>query len=292
MVDETTTDQATEQSVEERIASKFGLTTDEPAEAAEVPAEMPEFAEIEVAGVKYQIPSAIKDGFLRNEDYTRKTQELAEQRRSYEHTSELAKSSQLERAFTESILTEQQELSVIDAYLSQVSKADWGSMSTDQVLRQKLELDNIKERKNALKESIQDKRGKFDKDMQSRLGELRSKARELASKSIKDFGEETEKSMRAFAASEGLTEGEIDNVLLDPRSYRVIYKAMQYDKVQSSAKTPVQTKPGVLKPGPASERMPAKTVDKLNYLKAIKKAGSSREKANLIEDRLQGIFGR
>lgn len=276
------------QSVEERIASRFAAAE---APQEEVSAEMPEFAEIEVQGVKYQIPPALKDGYLRNEDYTRKTQEIAEQRRTYEQASELAKSSQMDRAFTESVSSEHQELNVIEAYLAQMQKADWASMSTDQVIRQKLELDNIKERRSSLKESIADKRGKFDAEMQSHLKALSAKARELATKSISGFSEETEKSMRAFAASEGLTEAEIDNVLRDARSFRVIYKAMQFEKVQQASK-PALVKTGVLKPGPSSDRMPADVVSKLNFNKAIAKAKTPQEKSQLIEGRLADMFAK
>ncbi len=289
-------DQAPEeqvQSVEDRIAARFGETPQEqPTEEA------PEQDLFELSwedGNTYKLPTVLKDGFMRQKDYTQKTQEAAELRKTYEHSTELAKSAQLQQAFQESISTEQQELSVIDAYLAQMSKADWGSMDTGQMLRQKMEVDNIKERRANLKESIADKKGKFEADVKSRMQELRGKARELASKSITGFGEDTEKSIRAYAASEGLTDSEFDNVALDPRSLRVLYKAMQYEKVQSAAKNPVSAKPGVLKPGPSTERMPADVVAKLNFNKAIDKAKKTNDKKeinSLIEERLTGMFAR
>jgi hypothetical protein len=279
-----------EQSVEDKIASRFGETPQEqPAEEA-APAE--DLWELDYEGEKYQLPAKLKTGFMQNKDYTQKTQELAEQRKTYEHSSELAKSAQLERAFYESIGSEQQELSVIDAYLAQMSKADWSSMDTGTVLKTKIELDNIKERKASLKESIADKRTKFDADVKSRMQELRGKARELASKSISGFGEDTEKSIRAYAASEGLTDAEFENVALDPRSLRVLYKAAQYEKVQAAAKNPVSTKPGVLKPGPTTERMPPDVVSKLNFNKAMQKARTNRDKSDLIEERLTSMFSK
>jgi hypothetical protein len=190
------------------------------------------------------------------------------------------------------VTPEQQELSVIDAYLAQMSKANWSEMSTDQVLKTKIELDNIKERKASLKESIAEKKAKFDTDMKARISDLRSKAKEMASKSINGFSEEAEKSMRSYAASVGLTDGEIDNVLLDPRSFRVIYDAMQYQKVQTSAAKPVTSKTGVLKPGPTTDRMPQNVIDKFNYQKAIAKAKTKTEVNSLIEERLAGMYAR
>lgn len=67
-----TADQGASQSVESRIASKFGLPTGgEPEAEAEGAAEAEsEFAEIDWEGAKYQIPAKLKEGFLKNEDYT------------------------------------------------------------------------------------------------------------------------------------------------------------------------------------------------------------------------------
>jgi len=144
-----------------------------------------------------------------------------------------------------------------------------------------------------LQQSITEKRTKFTADMQAKLTELRGKSRELASKSIQGFSEETEKAMRDYAKTEGLTDPELDNVLLDPRSYKIVWKAMQFDKVKAGTNKAQQRVDRVLKPGPSGERMPAETAQKLNFNKAMKAAGTdSGAKARVIEDRLVGIFSK
>ena len=45
----------------------------------------PELSEVEIGGVKYQVPTAIKDGYLMQSDYTRKTQDLAAKEKDYEN---------------------------------------------------------------------------------------------------------------------------------------------------------------------------------------------------------------
>src|SRR5690348_7423565 len=95
----TPTDQAEPQSVESRIANAlgFGGESAEPApDAGETPAADPGFAELDWEGTKIRVPSAMKDAFMKNEDYTRKTQELAESRKSIDHVQELAKQRQLD----------------------------------------------------------------------------------------------------------------------------------------------------------------------------------------------------
>lgn len=295
MTDEAQVDQAVEQSAEEKIASKFGFPqqSEPPEEVQADSTQESDLFELEWEdGNKYQVPSKLKDGFMRNSDYTRKTQELAEQRKVVEHAREIATSAQLNGKFAESVAEEQKEISVIDAYLAQVKSMDWGSMSSEQLLRTKIELDNIKERRETLEKSVTDKRAKFMDEVKSKINELRGKSRELASKNIDGFGEETEKALRSFAVREGLTDPEVDNVLLDPRSYKIMWKAMQFDQVKANAKQAPDKAAKVLKPGPSDNRMPPETVAKLNFGKAMKSAKTSSEKARAIEDRLTGIFSR
>lgn len=293
MIDDAVIDQPGTESITDRIASKFGFpgTGQEQAEPATAQAVESDLAELEWEGAKYQVPTKLKDAFMRNDDYTRKTQELAEQRKSLDHVRELSQQRALDSAFGESIAAEQQQISVIDAYLSQASKLDWSQMSTDQMLRHKVEIDNIKEQRALLKGAIDGKRDDFTKQVNARIVEMRGKSRELASKSIQGFSEQTESEMRKFAIAEGLAEPEVDNVLLDPRSYKIIWKAMQFDKVQSGTSR-VDTATKVLKPGAAGERMPAKTAANLNFNKAMKSATNSSQKARVIEERLSGIFAK
>lgn len=286
-------------SVEDRVLAKLsgGLPGAE-VQAEEVTTEVVDdgLADLDWDGQTVKVPKGVKEALMRNDDYTRKTQELAEHRRSLDQMRELAQTRQLEDAFTASIADESREVSVIDAYLAQAQKLDWSQMSAEQMLRQRIELDQIRDRKSALEKSIGEKRSKFTQERQAKIQELRGKSKELASKSIPGFSEETEKGMREYAKSEGLTDAEIDNVLLDPRSYKVIWKAMQFDKVKAGTTKAAETAAKaerVLRPGAAGERMPAQTAAKLNFQKAMKAAGNdSGAKARVIEDRLMGVFSR
>jgi len=294
-MDQDTIDQAPEQSITDKIASKFGGLAEMSEAAAEetaaTQAAEPDLFDLEYQGEHFQVPTKLKDAFMKNEDYTRKTQELAEQRRSLDQVNELAKGRAFEAAFNDSVANELREMSLIESYLAQASKQDWSSLTTDQILRQKLELDQIKERRETLKSAVAEKRTQFDNQVQTRLKEAKSKARELASKAIPNFTDETDKSVRSYAATRGLSEAEIDNVLLDPRSYQILWEAAQFRAVQANAtqQNPTQK---VLKPGASTNPMPQTVKDKLAFNRAMKSAKTSGEKANLIEDRLQGMFGR
>lgn len=290
---------ATATSMEERVMSSMGLAgvAEEAAPgaeevAAEVPGTEDAFAEIEWQGAKHKIPAALKDAFLQGSDYTQKTQAVAEERRTLEQLRDIAQTSALDRDFQGSISNELQELNVIDAYLGQVGKTDWTNMTSEQMFKAKMEIDTIKERKQALKESIESKRTAFNTNFSTKLSELKAKARELASKSITGFTEETEKAVREHAKSHGLGEREIDNVLMDPRSYKILWEASEYRKVVKATGKAVTAAERVVRPGSANERMPAKTAANLNFHKAMGSAKTSAQKAGVIEQRLAGIFGK
>lgn len=299
------TDQAEPQSVTDRIASKFGFPSAKaPVEAApsqdggedSAGSAESDLFELNFDGEAFRVPSKLKDAFMRQEDYTRKTQELADQRRSVEHSRELAQTKQLEAVFADSVASETKELAIIDAYLQQATKVDWAQMSTEQILRHKVEVDAIKERRDSLKSDIDAKRSRFSDEVNAKLKELRGKSRELVSKKINGFSEETEATLRKYAVAEGLSELEVDNVLLDPRSAQLIWKAMQFDQVKAGTTKAAEaaTKADrVLKPGGAGESQSAKNVANMNFAKAMKAAGhNSSAKAKVIEDRLAGVFGR
>jgi hypothetical protein len=281
-------------SLQDKVAAKFGFpsaadeATQAPVETAEAPAD--DLFELEWEGAKYTVPAKLKDGFMRNEDYTKKTQELSEQRNALEQSRNLANQSQLESAFNTSVADEIREIALRDAYLSRVKNIDWTAMTTDQMIRQKHEIDVIKDERDNLKASVAEKRAKFSDDMKQRFSELRAKSRELAAKSIPGF---TEEAIRAHAASHGLSDQEIDNVLLDPRSAKILWEASQFAKVKAGTAQAVDAATSkVIKPGASNEKMPQKVIDNFNFKKAMSKAVTSGEKANLIEQKLQGVFAK
>ena len=288
------------------IASKFGFPAQE---AAEEPAEpgpnihaesedqgeaIPGLEEFEWEGAKLNVPKSLREAVMRNEDYTRKTQELAEHRRSLDQARETMQRGQIDAQFQQSIASEAQEVSVIDAYLKEANKLNWSQMNMETLMRTRAEIDQVKERKAALQESIRSKRSQYDDAVKAHLTKLRANSRELLAKSIPSFNEEAEKAIRAFAVAEGLSEAETDSVMLDPRSARILWKAQQFEKVQANAGKPTGAAARVLKPGGAQERMPAKTAADLNFRKAMKGARSSAEKAEVIAAKLQSgsVFNR
>src|ERR1700730_7367382 len=127
MADEAVVDQPETESITDRIASKFGFPGANQIEGntvadSEVQPTESDLAQLEWDGATYQVPVKLKDAFMRNEDYTRKTQELAEQRKSVDQLREISQTKQMDAAFADTIAPDMQQIAMIDAYLGQVAK--------------------------------------------------------------------------------------------------------------------------------------------------------------------------
>lgn len=78
--------------------------------------------EVDWDGAKYRVPKPLKDALLRQADYTRKTQELADQRRTVEqHFTALTQQAELQQA----TLEHRVNLGIVEHQLEQFRNTDW-----------------------------------------------------------------------------------------------------------------------------------------------------------------------
>lgn len=295
MTDETAVDQAEPQSMDDKIAERFGVTEDESQEAPEEqPEEQEEQAEsadveIEYEGERFKVPRQLEKAILQERDYTRKTQELAEQRRQVEHEKKVAQAIKMDREFNDSVSAEVDQLRAFEGYLKQLRGVDTRSLSIDDQVAHLNEMAKMPGLIAELKDSINGKRSKFDQTMQEHLTNIRQSAKEALSKSIPGFSDDVMSQITSYSKNLGFAEQDIDAITTDPRSSSVLYKAMQYDKLQSNkadaVKKATSASPAI-KPG-SSNPMPQSVKDKLGFQKAMKSAKTSQEKAMLIQKRLE-----
>ena len=78
--------------------------------------------EIEYEGEKYKVPKSLKDAFLRQSDYTRKTQEVAEQRKEFERQRDQF---QQQAAMQRQHIEDFSQLHTIDAQIERFKNVDW-----------------------------------------------------------------------------------------------------------------------------------------------------------------------
>jgi hypothetical protein len=291
-------------SIEDRIADKlYGPseepeveTTEQPAESAAVEEGQPQEApaapaleEVEWEGEKFQLPAKIKSALMAQSDYTVKTQEVAEQRRMLDLR---VQSMQLDQQFQQSVSQEVSQLNALDFQISQFNNVNWGALDTDSMMRAKHQLDTLKEQKQAVVQQIQGKRQEYDGKIQNVTREAQKKGEEFLRKAIPSWGPEVQKEIASYGTNEGYSDVELSS-LNDPRMVKTLWKASQWDKLQSTKGKTLQKAaeaPPVVKPG-ASTQQTAKANSENAYRKALREAKTPAERTRIIQDRVAQKFG-
>jgi hypothetical protein len=296
---EATQDQPATESLPDRIASMFDpgqpeeyepqaepeVEGDEP--EAEDAAPEPDVVEVEIDGETFALPKKAAEAAMRHADYTRKTQELAEQRRQVEFAQKALETAKIEREFHESTATELQQIQMVENHLSQLQNIDIRLLSTDEKLDHIVAMQQAERMLSSLKGSVDKKRSEFTDKQRAALDKLKDEAKAALSKQFPGLTDDTLAQVDSFAKSLGYTDQDLGLFRVDPRATAVLIKAMKFDQLQSKA-TPIAKTP-VIKPG-SSNPMPQQVRDKLNFRKAMAKATDSQSKAKLIEQRLGNMF--
>ena len=191
--------------------------------------------DIEHEGRRYQVPKPLKDAFLRHADYTRKTQELAEQRRALEgHAAEMAHAH-------ERHAEDHARLVGIDDQLQAMSRLDWNSLETQDPARaQQLwrQFTQLKEARAEIAGRVQWMEEQRAIDAQRQAATRAEQGHQVLSKDIKDWSPELANKLHAFGQQAfGFTPEEIGSVD-DPRMIKVLHLAFVGDqamKKQSAA---------------------------------------------------------
>lgn len=287
----TPAEQPVQDSVEDRAARIFGGPEEqaEPNEAASEPQAAPveESFELEYEGEKFQLPKKLEKAVMQEKDYTQKSQSLAEMRKDVERQFAQIKLAQAETQFQQAVKPETDQIAMIDAVLEQYKGLKWQEMSTDDLVRKKLEMDQYREMRTGLDQQIQAKRAQFDQHYKQELEKLRSEASETLKKRL-NWSEETEKEVREYVREIGITDAEYDGVF-DPRHKQILWEASQFRKLKANAQPAAQQVKAV-KTSP-SNPMPQQVKDKLNFRKALTKtAPGSMERRKLVESQAAKIF--
>jgi hypothetical protein len=295
------------QQIEDQLAAQMGdaesspetdQTKEAPEEAADPEAkaegETPDgLEEVEFEGDTFQVPKKIKEGLLREADYRRKTQDIAKQRQILDNQLTGLNQQRLESQFMEAVKEPVTQFHKLSAQLDQYENLDWRSLSSEDMLRARVEMDRLERERSKVAQSIEGQRGNFVKQQEQLRSELLQKGDEIIRSRISGWNDSLAKEVADYALSEGYPTEEV-KAIVDPRYVLTLWKAQQYDKLQANKGKAVRTAqqaPKVVKPG-ASRQMPSDVKANFAFKKALKGAQSSSEKARLIEDKFAATFGR
>jgi len=204
-----------------------------------------EYDEVELDGEKYKVPSKIKEAILRHEDYTRKTQEVAETRKQIE--SERAVLEQERQLAAQSFQRQQAnfeahaKLASLNEQLSAYEQADWTSLSNqDPVEAQKLfmQFSQLKDAKAKLAGYISQSEQQATQERQQHLARAIEQGHAQLTKEIPNWNASLAKEVSASAVNLGFSESEL-NQIIDPRHVKALYYAkIGYEAMQKAKAKP------------------------------------------------------
>ena len=189
--------------------------------------------EVEFEGKAYKLPKPLKDAVLRQKDYTQKTQQVAEERRSLEIKAETIKA---EAEFHKENFDKVVQAHALNAQLQQYAQVKWAELANADPA-QYLVLDRqqreLQEAANRLNAELQQAGQSFQQKRTELKQKAQAKCIEELKRDFKDFGPELLKSLDDTGKSFGFTGEELASIA-DPRMVRVLHAAMQYKKLQGS----------------------------------------------------------
>jgi len=170
------------------------------------------FEEVEYEGKKYALPPELKDAILRQADYTRKTQELAQTRQQAEQTfAQQQARIEAERANIQAVA----RLTALDERLQQYAGVDWDSLSQSNgelAQREFMKYQQLKDSRQQFVAQIQQHEGQRAMQEQQETARQLQDANEALSREIKGWSPDYAQSLREVAKSLGAKEEQLNGI--------------------------------------------------------------------------------
>lgn len=221
-------------------------------EGEEIEVEEPEedSEEIDYNGEKYKVPKALKEGFLMQQDYTKKTQEVAEQRKTLEAQHQAF---QQQVQFQQSHIQDFAALHALEQQLAQYQNVNWNELiDQDPVEAMKLERKYrvLAEAHQQTQYKIQQAQQQSSLQSQQEIVRLREQGREALARELNDWSPEVGKEVATYIRQYerlGINDAviaDINNGVYGATPIIWARKAQLYDQLmQKAAKKPESSPP-------------------------------------------------
>jgi hypothetical protein len=279
--------EAQAEEVTEEYEAQAEESEDEPSEEVQEEVQEPQRFRVKVDNEELEVDlDELIKGYSRTSDYTKKTQNLAEQRKAVEsERTKIEEAAKLRDTYA-------QRLQVIEQMLTQPTEDLTALKDSDPVGYAIKVAENMEREKQlaavrAERESVQ---AKQVAENQERLKSHIAQEAERLRSAIPDFSDEVKgevirKEIRDYAKSIGWSDQELSQVY-DHRAVLTLYRAMQFEKLQKS-KPAVQKRvaeaPKSLTPGVGSPRLDKDGEMAKKLTKQLKATGRPRDAAKLFE---------
>lgn len=168
-----------------------------------------EDVEIEWEGRKVRVPQSMKDANLRHSDYTRKTMDLSEQKKSFQKESEAFGQSAAQIA---SNLQAVVNLSSVNNEIKRLSAMDTSGWSQAQIQQGTNKLHQLQQQAGQINTALQQKAQQTQEAESQQMASLRQKAMDEAAAKIPNFTDKRRQELEQFAISAGVDQETVDTL--------------------------------------------------------------------------------
>jgi len=206
--------------------------------------------EVEIEGKSYKVPKELKDMVLMHKDYTQKTQQVAEQRRSFE---ERAQALEARERIMSATFEKAVEFKEAQNRLAQFEQIDWQSLvEQDPVQAQKLSFAHQQAQRDAQAKygALQQANAESEQLTQQQRQQMLAEAEKDLRARLPDFGPQIAEKIVNSAKEYGFTAQELEG-LTDARHVHVLHDAMKWRALQAEKPTAmrsVKEAPKAIKP--------------------------------------------
>ena len=195
----------------------------------------PELLDIEYEGKAYKLPPELKDALLRQQDYTKKTMDLAEQRKAAE-----AEREQLDqfRNLSNERMTAVQSIMTLDAQIEQINNTPLEGLSETDVIRLRQDLTDLQNQRTQWASFGQQLAQREEAENRQQIAKAVEAAAQQAALSIPNFTERRSQLAEYISARGG--NPDMVSEIADPIIWQVLDDAdigRRYRERQAKAKT-------------------------------------------------------
>jgi len=218
--------------------------------------------------LKLKLPKSqaekLRQAAMRQDDYTRKTQDLAEQRKAFEaHRQATSEADEQE-------LTARANIALIDRQLTQYQRVDWNSWNDSDPFEAQKAFQSyqlLKDAKTNASQFLEQHRTQRTEQQREETATKLQEAQSVLQRDIPEWSPTLAAKLVEFGSKEfGLSRADFDNVT-DPRAVKLIHAAYQWEQHRAKTKT-------------------AQTIQKQQEVQPAASVGKAKAPPSGLDDRL------
>jgi hypothetical protein len=198
----------------------------------------PKLVEVVYDGNSYQLPPELKDALLRQADYTRKTQEVAQTRKALETA---RAGHQQDVAHVRAHIQDAARVVALNDQLAQFDQVDWRALQAQDprgaelLLQQRQQIRDLRDRAaRAWTEKEKDHASHSQRETARRVSEVSAHLPRL----IADWSPELDAKLAKYGTAQGISPQEITQAALhNPAFVKLLHKAHLFDEAEKKKQT-------------------------------------------------------